>query len=596
MPKEKFGEAEVIIPDSEQKLNEEDKKLLQEAYNRLEMWQKDCSEYHETASRCRKVFRLDDPEQDPAGTPAIQKTLQLQTLKSTINNSVADQIDNTPDAMCLPETPEAQAVADEMTDVVKFILNNNSYEVFHRKRVHDFFVAGTSVTQIGWDETMDNGKGNISIMNVPIENMIWDPLAPNIQDGRAVIKITWHPLAWFADHYPDAAPFIIDESNKHGNVGLPETAQSLLTNDEGKAMLMEYWFRRFDAKTKRYTINCALFAGGALLDKFENAYAHGRYPFVFDAFTQIPGQPVGESMVYELTPMMRYINRYAHYIDENLRYSCKARMLVRKGSGINEKDLADWTKNIVEGDTVSEEDVRWFDIKPLSNMVSQQIYQFQSDMKMDSGQNQFARGETAGGVTAASAIASLQEAGGKISRMRTGQLSAGFKEIVEQILWLVAEFYDEDRQTMIVGENLVPKSLDMSAKHLMPNPKDGHFPPPPYSVQVVVQRRNPLRVQAQNELMMQAYSMSAQGGNIFPLSLLFQMMNVDGKDKILPAIKAVETFNQKMQELAQQNQQLSAENANMKEALTGMADQMQPDTAMPVEPGLGEDTGKNVFA
>lgn len=563
----------------EQRLDEQDKALVTEAYQRLTDWAKDCKVYHDSAAKCRQVYRLNDPEQDPPGTPPERRAIQLQTLKSTINNCIADQMDNTPEALMLPERPDVEQLASEMTDVVRFILDQNGYETYHRRRVEDFFIAGTAVTQVGWDEDMDNGEGNVSVTRVPVENMVWDPESEDIQDARAIIKCSWHPLSWFAEHYPDAAPYIHDEANEHQNIGRPESVQNVISPPEGRAMLLEYWYRRYSKG--HYTINVAYLAGGALLDKFENAYAHGKYPFVFDAFTQIPGQPVGEGMVFELTPMMRYINRYAQYIDENLRYNCKARMLTRKGSGIDKKQLADWNQNIVEGDAIDEDNVRWFDIKPLNGMVSNQMLQFQNDMKMDSGQNQFSRGEVSGGVTAATAISALQEAGGKITRMRTAILSAGLKKIVEQVLWLVAQFYTADREMLIIGENQERTTIHLNADHLMniQQKKGGLLPPPPYVVQIQIQRRNPLRVAAQNDLMIQAYTMAAQSGQNFPLSTLFELLVVDGKDRVLPKLRELDAQAQMLQELQAQNQQLTEANQGLQTSLDAYANTLGEDTS-----------------
>lgn len=563
----------------EQPLDEAEARLLREAYGRLRDWQQDCRPYHESAEKCRRIYRLDDPEQDVPGTPPTHKTIQLQTLKSTINNCVADQMDNMPEALMLPERPEVEQLASEMTDVVRFILDQNGYETFHRRRVEDFFISGTAVTQIGWDADMDNGDGNVAVARVPMERMVWDPEAEDVQDARAVIKLSWHPLSWFAEHYPDKAPYIHDENNQHNHLGVPESAQALIAPSEGRAMLMEYWYRRY--QNKRYTINVAFLAGGALLDKFEDVYAHGKYPFVFDAFTQIPGQPVGEGMVSELAPMMRYINRYARYIDENLRYSCKNRMLVRKGAEIDLEQLADWSQNLVEGEQIGEESVRWFDTKPLTGMVNQQMLQFQNDMKMDSGQNQFSRGEVSGGVTAATAISALQEAGGKITRMRTAILSAGMKRIVEQILWLVAQFYTRDRERLIIGEDQERRTIHLSASHLMgkASKRGGTLPPPPYVVQIQIQRRNPLRVAAQNDLMIQAYTMAAQSGQNFPLSTLFELLVVDGKDRVLPKLRQLDQQAQQMQQLQAQMAQMQQENQTLQTSLSAMAQGLGSDTS-----------------
>ena len=557
----------------EQPLTEAERRLVEEAYARLETWEQENRVYHLRAAEGRKVFRLQDPNQDPPNTPEMMRTLQLQTLKSTINNCVADQMDNLPEALMVPQRVDLQDIAAEMTDVVRFVLDQNGYKQYHRRKVEDFFCAGTAVTQVVWDATMDGGKGNVGVYRYPIESMVWDPMAEDIQDARAVIKISWHPLSWYAEHYPEASAYIGDESNSYNSVGVPDSLLGFEDQQEGKAMLMEYWYRRY--KGGRYTINVAYIAGKALLERYEDVYAHGMYPFVFDAFTPVDGQPVGEGMVFELTPMMRYINRYAHYIDENLRYATKARMLVRKGAGIDQQQLADWRQNIVEGNTIDEESVRWFETKPFNGMATQQMLQFQNDMKMDSGQNQFSRGEVSGGVTAASAISALQEAGGKITRLRTAALSSGFKKIVEMILWLIAEFYDDEREALISGPDLKTRQLHLSAEHLMGKArKKGGFEPPPYTVEVQIQRSNPMRIQAQNDLMIQAYSMAAQAGQQFPLSVLFRLLNVDGKEQILPELDRLDAQAQQMQAMAQQMQQLQAENQNLKTSLDSYAQQM----------------------
>lgn len=575
---EKDGAMEPVQILGEQRLREAEKKLVAEIYARLEAWQQDCMEYHENARKCRQVYRLDDPEQDPPGTEPQRRAIQLQTLKSTVNNCVADQMDNMPEALLLPERPEVEKIASEMTDVVRYILDQNGYEHFHRRRAEDLFIAGTAVSQIGWDEDMAHGKGDIRLMRVPVENMIWDPEAEDIQDARALIKVSWHPMSWYAEHFPDAAPFVRDESGLHNNVGRPLSTMEVTSSSEGRAMLIEYWYRRYDAKTRRYSINVAFCAGNALLEHQTDVYHHGMYPFVFDAFSQIPGLPIGESMVYELTPMMRYINRYAQYIDENLRYSCKTRMLVQRNANIDLKQLADWNQNIVEGNSIDEGTVRWFDTKPLTGMVNQQMLQFQNDMKMDSGQNQFSRGEVSGGVTAATAISSLQEAGGKITRMRTAVLSAGFKRVVEQILWLVSQFYTKDRAVMITGEDQQRREVHLDAKRLMPgNRGNKPYPPPPYTVQIQIQRRNPLRVAAQNDLMIQAYSMAAQAGQNFPLSTLFDLLVVDGKDRVLPKLREMEQQAQIMAELQAQNQQLQQENEQLNASMQSYLNAMETD-------------------
>ena len=608
-----------------QPLTPEEQMLTIEAYKFFRIFRDGCRDYHDKVRVNREILRMKDPYQDTGkkldGEPRM---LQLQTLKSTFNNCVADQLDNMPEAALRPERPGLESVAEDMSDVVRFVFNQNGYEELHRKRVEDYFVS-TALTQIVWDEDMDNGKGNVAIDRWPIEQFLWDPQEPDIQNARALIKFTWHPMSWFAAHYPDKAQYIGSDDAEYDEHSL-EGAVSKISGDEDRAMLMEYWYRRYDAKKRRYTINVAFFAGGALLENNTNVYNHGMYPFVMEPFNYIEGQPVGDGLIDQLAPMMRYVNRYAHYMDENARMSAKNRLLVRKNAQLDMEALADFDQNIIEGQNIDDESVRWFQSKPLNGMITQQMLQFQTDIKQDSGQSQWTRGETAGGVTAASAISALQEAGGKITREHTLMLNQGFKKIVEQVLWLVCQFYTNRQEQMITGKDGKAREVMMAASHLrgddappeeMPPeellmqidqmlPGENGMPglgsmirdrakkkaakrrknslaPPPYTVQVQVSRRNPLRVQAQNELFIQAYTMAAQAGQQFPLKMLFELLVVDGKDRIMPVLEQVDQQTQMLQALMQENQMLKESNANMQGTLNEYNQKMLAGAQTPMQ-------------
>lgn len=547
-------------------MQHEELKLVEEAYGRLKIWRDGCREMHERAKEARNILLLQDPllDGETKSRRKDKKTIQLQTLKSTFNNCVADQMDNMPEALMLPETKELETVAEDLTDVVRFVLALNNYESLHRRRVEDCFTTGTSVTQVAWDPDMDGGKGNVAVIRWPVEAFLWDPASECIQDARALFKVSWHPMSWFEQHYPDKYQKMGSDWSEYSDLGVPEKQEMDHPGDEDRAMLLEYWYRIYDAKKRRYEINVAYLAGGVLLENSKNVYEHGMYPFVLDVYTPIEGLPVGDGLIQECAPMMRYVNRYASYIDMNLRMSSKGRLLVDRNAGLDKEALLDWETDVVEGDRIDPSALQWMQTQPFTGAATQQMLQLQTDIKQDSGQNQFTRGETAGGVTAASAISALQEAGGKITRLRTNVLNQGFKGIVEQIMWLISQYYDKNRTLFITGrDEQQQREVDASPVHLFGVRRGQHLPPPPYTVQVQVQRRNPLRQQAQNELFMQAYSMAAQAGAPFPLSVLFRLLHVDGKERILPEIQAFENYQQQMQELVAQNQQLAASVQNL---------------------------------
>ena len=562
----------------EQPLDDDDKELLETIYDRLDIFQQQNSCYHDEAMECRQIMHMEDPGQDDPKTTMEngKRMLQLQTLKSTINNVVADQMLSMPEAKLMPETIDMQEAADDLQDMVHYVIYcANDIEHMRYRRCEDFYGPGTAVTQITWDEDMNYGKGEIALIRWPIEAFLWDPTAENIQDCRAVMKVSWHPLSWYREHWPENGKYVGCDDGEHNNVGMTEgQIDAGHSNDEERAMLIEYWWRKYNAKTKRYSISVAYAAGHALLAKTEDVYMHGLFPFVIETHDTREGCLAGEGLVHELTPMMRYINRYAAYADINARYSAKKRMLTQRGAGIDMEALADFDCDIVEGDRIDPTALQWMDTPPFNSTIIQLMTMFQDNLKADSGANQFTRGETTGGIVSGKAINSLIQAGVKVSSMRTEQLKYGFKAMVEQIIWLMAQFYDDERTFMITGRD-GKRELKVDTKKLFGKKSNGAVNPPPYTVQIEVSSRDPQRVADQNQMFMECYTMAAQAQQNFPLSSLIQILNLDGKDKILPVIQANEHYQemmmqmqQQIEQMGQQMQQMQAENQNLRRTAT----------------------------
>lgn len=547
---------------AEQPLSDEEKELLETVYSRLDIFESQCRPYHEQAREVREILRLNDPKQDPPN--AKEKTLQLQTLKSTYNNCVADQMQNMPEPRLLPERPDQQQVADDLQDAVRYVVYElNNYPRIHRRLAEDLYGPGTAIIQTVWDPTMHHGNGDVAIIRWPIEAFLWDTTAEDIQDARAVIKVSWHPMSWYKAHYPKKYRYVTpDDIGEHNGVGMPAAQEGHNTEDEPRAMLLEYWYRTYE--DGRYKINLAYCAGGALLENHKNVYMHGEYPFVIDVHSTIEGSPVGEGMVTELANMQRYINKYAHYMDTNLRMSSKARMLVRKNSGINRSELADWSQDLIEGDSVEPGlDYSWLQHAPMPAGLQNMMMLFQNDLKQDSGMNSYSRGESTGGIVSGKAIMALQEAGGKISGLRTDTLHDGFRLMIEQVLWLMAQFYEDRRMFCITGNGKPGRQVTLDAEKFFGRKGRGAVPPPPYMVQVEVKVKDPVRVEAQNQMFMNAFTMAAQAQQFFPLSSLFEMLNIDGKDRLLPVIRENENIQQMIQQLQAQNEQMAAQMEQM---------------------------------
>ena len=546
-----------VFSETGQKLSEKERELVTRAYSLFDEFSTGNRAYHDEVKVSRKIALLQDPEQDAGLEEDDAPTPQLHTLRSTLVNCVADQMDNTPTAVIRPERPDTQALAEDLTDIVGRVLYINNSQQLHRQRVEDLFVTGTSVTQVVWDDDMLCGKGDIALIRVPIENMQFDPNASDIQDSRAVFRFYWYPHKWYEEHYPDEAEYVHADKYK-------EDGAQHITSDEG-IMMLEYWYREYDAKTRRYSVHVAYLAGGALLYDSKKhlkrgVYEHGLYPFVVDVYTEVVGKLYGHGMIVEFAPMQRAINRYARYIDENARASAKMRLLVNTAAGLNEDDLADWTKQIIKGTSIGDNAVRWFQTAPLSPNINAQMANFIDLIKQDSGQNQFSRGESGGGITAASAILALQEAGGKTTRLRTEILKYGSEQIFTQILWLIRQKYSDGRVLMVTGKDEEDRAVTINRKEMF-----GGEIAMPYAVRVQVQKRNPLHVQAENENLLNMFNVLVQGGVQVDPMMMLELLQLDGKDRLLAAMRKAQ---------APQMAAMTEQAAQMQQAMTVQQDEI----------------------
>ncbi|MEE0297930.1 MAG: hypothetical protein UD963_01440, partial [Christensenellales bacterium] len=189
-----------------------------------------------------------------------------------------------------------------------------------------------------------------------------------------------------------------------------------------------------------------------------------------------------------------------------------------------------------------------------------------------SGQNQFVRGEGGKGVTAASAIQALQEAGGKIARMHTEKFKSAFRQMVEQILWVLSEYMPPERKLRIVGGwdssgNMKERMIELIA----PRNANGRLPKPAYTVRVQVQKNNPLQIQADNEFLTQVATICAQSGNPLPPETIVTLMEgVRTKGTVLKALQENSRVNAQISALEAELAQANQKAQNMQSASRGM--------------------------
>ena len=184
-----------------QPLSEKGQELVRRAYELFEFFREKLEPEHTEMQEAREMRQLRQSSRSYTAPPSM-------TLNSCVDNVIADQIDNMPEAVLVPEREETEDSANEMSDVVGFVLYQAGWPGKYQKIMEDAVVTGTGVAQAFWDEDMMDGEGMVNVIAWHPEDFYPDPLYENIQDGRGVFKTTNTTVAWVEEHYPDARGYV----------------------------------------------------------------------------------------------------------------------------------------------------------------------------------------------------------------------------------------------------------------------------------------------------------------------------------------------------------------------------------------------------
>lgn len=284
----------------EQPLSAREKELVHRAYALFDFFYDKLREDHEQM-RLARAMRQRRHEEQSATSPSSN------TLNSCVDNMIADQTDNMPEAVMVPEREETAASAEEMSDVVSFVLYHAGWPGKYQALMEDAVVTGTGVAQVYWDDDMEEGEGMVNVLAWHPEDFYPDPMYENIQDGRGCFKVTHTTVAWVQEHYPQARGYIgSDPYAMQGEGALLEAPDG----DE-KTTLIEFWYKRYDARRRRTHVHMAQMAGHALLYSTETGfgteesgyqdgvYAHGQYPFILYKYRDVWKKPFGTGLIHD---------------------------------------------------------------------------------------------------------------------------------------------------------------------------------------------------------------------------------------------------------------------------------------------------------
>ena len=487
-------------------------------------------------------------------------------LFNSIANKHADAMDNYPSPNVLPREEGDKGEAEMLSSILPVILEQNDFEETY-DNVWDYKLkAGTGIYGVYWDKEKLNGLGDITIKKVDIINLFWESGITDIQMSRNFFHVELADNDLLLGAYPQLEGKLGNSTMDISKYIYDDTVD---TNNKS-AVVDWYYKKRQSNKTVlhyvKYVNDVVLFATENEPEAYPNGwYDHGLYPFVFDPLFSVEGTPCGFGYIDVGKSAQEYIDRGNQAIMQNMLANAKPRHFIRNDGEVNEEEYADMSKDFIHvNGNLGQDSILPVQGKPLNDIYVQVINNKVDELKEVTGNRDISTGGTTSGVTAASAIAAMQEAGSKLSRDNNKASYRAFRKVCLMVIELIRQFYNLPRCFRIMGENGAARFVEYSNAGISPQHQgvelgvDMGYRTPLFDIEITAQKQSPYSKMSQNELALQFYQSGFFNPQMADQALAcLDMMDFDRKQFIMQKISQNGGMYQQMLMMQQQMLQLA---------------------------------------
>ena len=505
-------------------------------------------------------------------------------LVNCILSKHADAMDCYPEPTVLPREPGDREEAGKLTRILPVILKKNGFKRTYSSAWWYKLKSGCAVYGVFWDAAKLNGLGDISIRRMDLLNLFWEPGVTDIQDSPHFFSTELQDREALEERYPQAKG-----KADRGGWTLSRYLYDDAVDTSGKVLVVDWYYHT--RENGRRVLQYCKFVGDTVLYATENDpgmrdrgwYDHGRYPFVFDVLFPEEGTPAGYGYVDLCKSPQKQIDLMNQAILKNTLASATPRFFVRSDGAVNENEYADWTRPFVHTNgNLGSDSIAPIQTAGLDSVYVAILQSKIAEMKETAGNRDVANGGTAGGVTAATAIAALQEAGGKLSRNMIDDGYEAFSDVVTLCIELIRQFYSLPRQFRLLGVMGQEEFVSYDSRGLQPQAVDdgvvSGYRVPEFDLEVSAQDENPYKTMEYNQLALQLFQMGFFRADMADQALrCLELMDFKNKDRLMSSILRGQTADP-----ARQAQSVPAGMAEMQK-LSAM-DRMRQQTQEAVRP------------
>lgn len=460
-------------------------------------------------------------------------------LFNSIANKHADAMDNFPTVCCLPREQSDKPAADILSQILPVIFERNGFEKLYNDAWWYKLKAGTAVYGAFWNPLRANGMGDIELKQIDILNLFWEPGVKDIQKSKNVFHIELTDNDTLVSLYPQ-----LDGKLGGGVSDVAKYVYDDTVDTSDKTPVVDWYYKQYRNGVE--VLQYCKFCNGVLLYASENDaeycergfYDHGRYPFVFDALFVEEGTPCGFGYIDIMKDAQQQIDILGNAVVRNASLAANPRFFINTSGAVNEQEFADWSNNFVHvaGSNLGEDSIREIRFSSLPEGMLGILNSKIDELKETSGNRDFSQGGVSSGVTAASAIAALQEAGSKLTRDMVRGGYRAFSELNMLVIELIRQFYDEPRFFRVVSRNGDESFISYDNSALISEPQQSVFGmelgmrKPIFDIKVSAEKASPFSKISQNELALQLYSAGLFSPELREQALLtIGMMDFEGK-------------------------------------------------------------------
>lgn len=502
---------------------------------------------------CEQWWKLQHwQEMSPSGNP-YDPQWRSAWLFNVIMGKHADAVAAFPEPAIRPREPDDRSEAAMLTSIVPVILEQNDFEETYSDSYWTKMKQGTLAWGVFWDSSKLNGLGDVSIREIDLLNLFWEPGVTDIQKSKNLFYAELVDNDVLKQRYPQ-----VGDTLRSDNTFVSKYKTDDQVDTTNKSLVVDWYYKKIE--NGKSVLHFCKFVGETVLSATENdpnmqsgLYEDGDYPFVIDALFPVKGSIAGYGYIDIGKSAQEQIDLLNQAILKNSVMASTPRWFIRSDGSINEKEYADWRKPFVHTDgNLGQDSVMPITVSPLSandiNVIQNKI----EELKWTTGNTDVNNGSVSSGVTAASAIAALQEASGRSSKDATRSAYRAYARLIRMVIERIRQFYDLPRKFRIRGqlgteEYVTYSNQNLKQQEMLGLGGDVSWRKPVFDIEVSAQKSSEYTRLSQNELALQFYQLGFFDPTRADQALAtLDMMDFDGKDEISQKIAQNGTLQQEL--------------------------------------------------